>query len=90
MSEEQPNYSNARIAKCVNRDTDVTVRYLHEDGFWVITQGLQVGLSIFPQANKLFNAVDSDLLPDDLKLLWKEHCKLYDSKRETLMMEKAL
>ncbi|MFM7012956.1 MAG: hypothetical protein ACKO0Z_27105 [Betaproteobacteria bacterium] len=90
MSEEQPNYSNARIAKCVNHDADVTVQYLHGDGFWVVTQGLQVCLSIFPQANELFDAVDDELLPDDLKLLWKEHRKLYDSKRETLMMEKSL
>lgn len=89
MSESQPNYGNARIAKCVNHDTKVTVKYLPEDGFWVVTQGLQVSLSIYPQANKLFDAVDVDDLPDDVKLLWIEHCKLYDIKRETLIMEKT-
>lgn len=87
MSEAQPNYGNARIAKCVNHDADVTVQYMTDDGFWVVTQGLQVSISIFPQANKLYAAVNVDLLSEELKLLWKEHCKLYDNKRETLIME---
>ena len=90
MSEAQPNYNNARIAKCVNHDSDVTVQYMTDDGFWVVTQGLQVSISIFPQANKLYNAVNVDSLSEELKLLWKEHCKLYDDKREALIMETGI
>lgn len=48
----------------------VEVKYFDSDNLWMISVGDDLAFSIYPQVNRLYDAVEEDTLPPDIYALW--------------------